>query len=69
VRHHCIEFPDTGTCEMRATAEGIIIVYKLAAGRDGPRRCHFCGDFLNACASVMALEKGRCVHEQIAQSG
>jgi len=24
---------------------------------------------LNASASVMALEKGRCVHEQIAQSG
>jgi len=24
---------------------------------------------LNACARVMALEKGSCVHEQIAQSG
>ncbi len=49
MRHHCIEFPDTGTCEMRARAEGIIIVYKLAAGRDGARRCHFCGDFECMC--------------------
>ncbi len=24
---------------------------------------------LNACANVMALEKGRCIHERIAQSG
>ncbi len=24
---------------------------------------------LNACASVVALEEGRCVHEQIIQSG
>jgi len=43
-------------------------VFQQMMGRGGAKPCYFIG-VLNACASIMALEEGRHVHEQIVQHG
>jgi pentatricopeptide repeat protein len=53
---------------MWARAEGTGIILGNATGRCATKHCYFCG-VLNACASTVALEEGRCAHEQIIQSG
>ncbi|CAK9234622.1 unnamed protein product [Sphagnum troendelagicum] len=57
-----------GTCAMWARAEGIGTISKNAQEGVQPNSVTFVG-VLNACASVVVLEEGRCVHQQIIQSG
>jgi pentatricopeptide repeat protein len=53
---------------MWGKGEGTGTISTNATGRVQPDRVTFVG-VLNACASVAALEEGRCAHEQIIQSG
>ncbi len=62
------ECHDFGTCEMWTRAEGIGTISANAMGSGGAKPCYFIG-VLNACASIMELEEGRHVHEQIVQCG
>jgi pentatricopeptide repeat protein len=52
---------------MQTRAEGIAIISTNETGRQ-PNPVTFVG-VLNACASLGALEEGRCVHKQIVESG
>jgi pentatricopeptide repeat protein len=67
-RYDHLDCYDIWTCEMWARAEGTGIISGNTTGRCATKRFYFCG-VLNACASMVALEEGRCAHEQIIQSG
>jgi pentatricopeptide repeat protein len=64
-----LECNDIWACETRAREEGTGIVSSNATGgrRCAARPVTFIG-VLNACASILALEEGRCVHVQIIQN-
>jgi pentatricopeptide repeat protein len=64
-----LDFFDSRTCELWTRAEGNGTISTNATRKNGARHSHFCGGVLNACASVVALEEGRHVHEQIIQTG
>ncbi len=44
------------------------LILKNATRRCVVKLCYFCG-VLNACASVIALEEGRIVHDKITEKG
>jgi hypothetical protein len=50
---------DIGTCEMQAKVESNGIIFTNATGRYVTELVMFVG-VLNACASIVALEEGRC---------
>jgi hypothetical protein len=60
-----LECPEIWICEMQAMTESI---GTGTMARCVTKPCHFLGVF-NACANIVALEKGRHAHEQIIQSG
>ncbi len=63
-----LDHHDIQTCEMRSRAEGTRTISANATGRRATKCCHFCV-FLKASASMVAIDEGRCVHEEIVQSG
>ncbi len=60
-----LECPEIWICEMQAMTESI---GTGTMARCVTKPCHFLGVF-NACANIVALEKGRHAHEQNIQSG
>jgi pentatricopeptide repeat protein len=62
-----LEHHDIGTCEMWARAEGTWTISTDGTGRCVPDSVTFVG-VLKACASMVAIEEGRCVHQDISQS-
>ncbi len=64
-----LECCDIGTCEMQARAEGLGTI-STNVQQEGvqPNSVTFMG-VLNACANLIALEEGRCVHHWIIQNG
>jgi hypothetical protein len=52
---------------MWARVEGTGTIWTNAIGRSVARFYYFCG-VLIACASIVALEGGRCVHQEIVQT-
>jgi hypothetical protein len=60
---------DFGKCEMWATTEALELFQQMPCRTCcAARPCYFCG-VLNASASVIALDEGRCSHDQIIQGG
>jgi len=53
---------------MQARTEGTGTISANATGGCWTRLHYFCG-VLNTCASVAVLEEGRCVQQQIIESG
>jgi pentatricopeptide repeat protein len=53
---------------MWARAEGTGTISTYATGGCASRLSYICG-VLKACASMVAIQEGRCVHQQIIQSG
>ncbi len=60
-----LEHHDIGACEMWARAEGTWTIQQEGVQPDSVT---FVG-VLKACASMVAIEEGRCVHRDIIQSG
>jgi len=62
-----LDYHDIGTCKMWASTAGTRIIFDK-------RTMKVCGQtvtivgMLNACASILELEEGRYIHEQIIQS-
>ncbi len=57
-----------GTCEMGQGQKALELFRQMQEEGVCPNSFTFVG-VLNACASIVALEEGRCAHEQIMQSG
>jgi len=55
---------------MPARAKGTVTISTNAIGRCATKTKHFTFvGVLNPCARVLALEEGRCAHEQIIEGG
>jgi hypothetical protein len=68
LKHGHLDCHDSGTHEMWARAKGTRTILTNETGRCATRCTYICGN-VNACASVVAIEDGRCAHEQIIRSG
>ncbi len=65
-----LDHHDIGTCQMPARAKGTVTISTNAIGRCATKTKHFylCGG-AEWCARVLALEEGRCAHDQIIEGG